>query len=236
MGVRNADVSPWPSARAIGVVYLLFFLTAIFAVVLVRGIVVTGDAAATATNIIAHESLYRSGFAIGLVGTALYVVMTALFYGLFKPVSKTVSLLAAFFSLVGCAIQACGSLFQIAPMLVLEGNRYLNVFKTEQLQSLAMVFLNLNAQAGFISIIFFGLFDFTIGCLIYRSTFLPRFLGLLMAVAGIGWLTFLWPPLSERVSTFVDILGFVAELALMIWLLVMGVNVQRWRDLTTSRP
>jgi hypothetical protein len=235
MSERNADASPWPSARIIGVVYLSFFLTAIGAVVLVRGIVVSGDAAATATNILAHETLFRSGFAIGLVGTALYVAMTALFYGLFRPVNKTLALLAAFFSLVGCAIQGSGSLFQIAPLIVLGGGHYLTAFTVVQLQSLALMFLNLNAQAGYINIIFFGLFDFTIGCLIYQSTFLPRTLGVLMALAGVGWLTFLWPPLAEYLSPFVDILGFVAELALMVWLLLVGVNVQRWNELARAK-
>ena len=92
------------------------------------------------------------------------------------------------------------------------------------------MFLNLNAQAGYISIIFFGLFDIVIGCLFFRSTFLPRILGVLMAIAGLGWLTFLSPPLANQLSPFISILGFIAELLLMLWLLVMGVNVQRWKE------
>jgi len=230
MTERIADASLWPSARITGVVYLLYFLTAIVAVVLVRGIVVSGDAAATANNILAHEPLYRLGFAIGLIGTALYVAVTALFYGLFKPVNKSIALLAAFFSLVGCAIQASGSLFQAAPLVVLGGSHYLSVFKLEQLQALALMFLNLNVQAGYTEIIFFGLFDIVIGYLIFRSTFLPRFLGVLMMIAGLGWLTFLSPALATHLSPYVDVLGFIAELFLMLWLLVMGVNVQRWKE------
>ncbi len=230
MTERITEGSPWPSARVTGVVYLLYFLTAIVAVLLVRGIVVSGDAAATAVNILAHEPLYRLGFAIGLIGTALYVAVTALFYGLFKPVNKSLALLAAFFSLVGCAIQASGSLFQIAPLVVLGGSHYLSVFKLEQLQALALMFLNLNVQAGYTEIIFFGLFDIVIGYLIFRSTFLPRFLGVLMMIAGLGWLTFLSPALATHLSPYVDVLGFIAELFLMLWLLVMGVNVQRWKE------
>ena len=230
MTERITEGSLWPSARVTGVVYLLYFLTAIVAVLLVRGIVVSGDAAATAVNILAHETLYRSGFAIGLIGTALYVAVTALFYGLFKPVNKSLALLAAFFSLVGCAIQASGSLFQIAPLVVLGGSHYLSVFKLEQLQALALMFLNLNVQAGYTEIIFFGLFDIVIGYLIFRSTFLPRFLGVLMMIAGLGWLTFLSPALATHLSPYVDVLGFIAELFLMLWLLVMGVNVQRWKE------
>lgn len=231
MSENITSAAPYPSARIIGVVYLLYFLVAISAVVLVRGIVVSGDAATTANNIVAHEPLFQSGFAIGLIGTALYVAMTALFYGLFKPVNKTLAVLAAFFSIVGCSVQAAGGIFQIAPTIVLGGDHYLNAYSQVQLQALSMLFLNLNAQAGYVSIIFFGLFDFAIGCLVFKSTFLPRTLGVLMALAGLGWLAFLWPPLASHLSPFVDVLGFVAEAALMIWLLVRGVDSRRWAEL-----
>jgi hypothetical protein len=230
MTERVATASPWPSARVTGAIYMLYFLTAILAVMLVRGIVVDGDAAATAKNILAHESLYRWGFAIGLIGTALYVAVTALFYGLFRRVNRSLALLAVFFSVVGCAVQASGSLFQIAPLVVLGGDPYLNAFTAPQLQALALGSIDLNAQAGYINIVFFGLFDIMIGILIVRCAFLPRVLGVLMAVAGVGWLTFLSPPLARSLSPFVDILGFVAELFLMLWLLVMGVDVQRWKE------
>jgi hypothetical protein len=230
MTERIAVDSPSPNARITGVVYLLYFVTAIFAVVLVGGIVITGDAAKTASNILAHETLFRAGFAIGLVGTALYVAVTALFYRLFKPVDKTVALLAAFLSLVGCAVQAAGSLFQIAPTIILAGDRYLGAFSAEQLQSLSLLSLNLSVQSGYINIVFFGFFDLLIGYLVFKSTFLPRVLGLFMAVAGLGWLTFLSPSLGLGLSPFVDIVGFVAEMLLMLWLLVKGVDVPRWRE------
>lgn len=230
MTERIAAASPWPSAKITGVVYLLYFLTAISAVLLARGLVVSDDAAATANNILAHEPLFRSGFAIGLVSTALYIAVTVLLYGLLKPVNKSLALLAALFSLVGCAIQASGSLFQVAPLVVLGGSHYLSVFNVEQLRALALMFLNLKAQAGYIEIIFFGLFDFVIGYLIFRSTFLPRILGMLMAVAGLGWLTFLSPPLASHLSPYIYVLGFIAEALLMLWLLLMGVNVQQWKE------
>jgi hypothetical protein len=110
--------------------------------VLHKGLVVDGDAAATANNILAHQPLFRLGLATGLIATACYIAVTALFYGLFKPVNRSLSLLAAFFSLVGCAILAFGSLFQLAPLVVLGGSQYLSVFKVEQLRALALMFLN----------------------------------------------------------------------------------------------
>ena len=103
---RIAKASPRPAARITGVVYLLYFLTVVSSALFTRGIIVSGNPAATATNILTHERLFRLSVTVGLIATALYIAVTVLFYGLFKPVSKTVSLLAAFFSLVGCAIQA----------------------------------------------------------------------------------------------------------------------------------
>jgi hypothetical protein len=227
---RIAGASPRSGARITGVVYFIYFLTAVLGVFFMKGIVVDGDAAATATNILAHESLFRLGIATGLVATAGYIALTALFYGLFKPVSRSLSLLAAFFSLVGCAILAFASLFQVAPLVVLGGSPYLNVFKVEQLQALALMFLELNTQANNICVVFFGVYCLLIGFLIFKSAFLPRSLGVLMALAGLGWLTFLSPPLANRFSPYNLVLGFLSELALMLWLLVRGVKVQRWKE------
>jgi len=227
---RIAEASLRPRARITGVVYLLYFLTAIIGEFFLRGLVVDGDAAATANNILAHESLFRLGLATGLISTACYVAVTALFYDLFKTVSRSLSLLAAFFSLVGCAILAFASLFQLAPLVVLGGSQYLSVFKVEQLRALALMFLELNTQAGNICVVFFGVYCLLIGYLIFRSAFLPRILGVLMALAGLGWLTFLSPPLANRLSPYNLVLGFLAELALMLWLLARGVNVQRWKE------
>jgi hypothetical protein len=227
---RIAEASLRPRARITGVVYLLYFLTAIIGEFFLRGLVVDGDAAATANNILAHESLFRLGLATGLISTAGYIAVTALFYDLFKAVSRSLSLLAAFFSLVGCAILAFASLFQLAPLVVLGGSQYLSVFKVEQLRALALMFLELNTQAGNICVVFFGVYCLLIGYLIFRSAFLPRILGVLMALAGLGWLTFLSPPLANRLSPYNLVLGFLAELALMLWLLARGVNVQRWKE------
>jgi hypothetical protein len=216
--------APRREARITGVVYLLYFLTAISGEFFLKGIVIEGDAAATATNILAHQTLFRLGLATGLIAIACYIAVTALFYGLFKPVNRSLSLLAAFFSLVGCAILAFASLFQLAPLVVLGGGQYLSVFKVEQLRALALLFLELNTLAGNICVVFFGVYCLLIGYLIFRSAFLPRFLGVLMALAGLGWLTFLSPPFADRLSPYNLVLGFLAELLLMLWLLVMGVK------------
>jgi len=218
---RIVTQSPRPMARATGVVYLLFFLTAVLG---------SAFTPATASNIVAHQSSFRLGFAVSLFSIAFYVAVTALLYNLFKPVNRRLALLAAFVSLVGCAIQASASVFQLAPLIVLGGNPYSGAFNTGQLQALAQVFLDLNTQANYIAVVFFGLFDVVIGYLILRSTFLPRVLGALMVIAGLAWLAFLSPPLASHVLIYIEVPGFVAEAALMLWLLVMGVDVQRWKE------
>lgn len=174
--VRIAKASPLFKARIAGVFYLLTFLTG-GAALFVRG---------------------NLGSAAGLIAGACYVAVTLLFYDLFKPVNRSLSLLAAFFSLVGCVIGFL-SPFHLAPF-------------------------NINP------LVFFGFYCLLIGYLIFRSTFLPRILGVLMVFAGLGWLTFLYPPLANYLSPYNMIPGLIGEGSLTLWLLVMGVNVQRWKE------
>ena len=205
------------------------FLTAV--PVLAGGrLVISGDAAATATNILAQEALYRLGWASNLIATACYIVVTALFYDLFKPVNRSVSLTAAFFSVVGCALGALSGVFQLAPLAALGGAQYLSVFTVEQLQALALLLLKLQAHAYNIGLVFFGFYCILIGYLIFRSLFLPRILGALMVFAGLGWLTFLSPPLANHLSPYILAPGLLGEGSLMLWLLVIGVNAQRWKE------
>ena len=223
------EASPRLNARIAGVFYLLTFVGGVASLALGGRLVNYGDAAATAASIRAHESLFRLGFAANLFASACYVAVTLLFYELFKPVSRSISMLAAFFSLVGCAVGAFGSLFQLAPLVVLGGAQYLGVFNVEQLQALALVLLKLGAQANNIGLVFFGCYCLLIGYLIFRSDFLPAILGVLMAIGGAGWLTnsfisFLSPPLARSLSSWMMAPGILGEAALTLWLLVMGVK------------
>jgi hypothetical protein len=168
-----------PRARITGVVYLLYFLTA-----------VANEA------FVGRDRLFVFD-AFDLVAHAFYIAVTLLFYYMFRPVNRNLSLLAAIFSLVGCANDVL-SLFNLAPY---------------KISSLA----------------FFGPYCLLIGYLIFRSTFLPRTLGVLMALAGAGWLIVL-SPLASQLSTYLEILGFVAEASLMLWLIVKGVNIPRWKE------
>jgi uncharacterized protein DUF4386 len=225
--------SPRSKARTAGVFYLMTILTGVMA--LISGnLVVSGDAAATATNILGHETLFRSGFAADVIAAACYVAVAALFYDLFKPVNRNVSLLAAFFGLVGSTVAAFSNAFQLAPFVLLKGAPYLSVFTVDQLQALALMFLKLRVQASNIAFVFFGLYCLLIGWLIFRSTFLPRVLGVLMAIAGLCWLissfaSFLSPPLARHLFPYI-MAGALGEVALTVWLLVAGVNPERWTE------
>jgi hypothetical protein len=230
-----AEASPRPNSRTIGVVYVLYFLTAFFGAFLTKGLVVPSDAAATANSILAHGALYRSGFAVGLIANAIYIAVTALFYRLFEPVNRSMSLLAAFFSLVGCAIQICGGVLQLAPLVILGDSQLLSAFKVEQLQAAALLCLKLYSQAFSIALVLFALYDLLVGYLIFKSTFLPRILGVLLMLAGVGWLTFVWAPLATVLSSYVLPLGALAEILLMLWLLVKGVNVSAWQERVNAR-
>lgn len=183
----------------------------------------------TAKNILAHQALFQLGFAAYLINVVVYVAVTQLFYDLFKPVNRSLSLLAALFSLVGCAILASACLFQLATLVVLGSPHYLSVFKLEQLQVVAYMFLELHAQAFNVCFVFFGFYCSLIGYLIFRSTFLPRVLGVLMALAGLAWLTFLWPPMATSISPYNMAVGAAGEGSLTLWLLIMGVNVTKWK-------
>jgi hypothetical protein len=231
MADRIAGESPRFKARMTGVFYLITLLTGIFAQMFVSGrLVVNGDAAATATNILANKSFFQLGFAVYLIEMACNVAITAFFYELLKPAGRSVSLLAAFLSLVGCGVKTFGRVFYIAPLLVLGGARYLSVFSVEQLQALSLLFLEVNEQAAGIGLAFFGFYALLKGYLIVRSTFLPRILGVLSILAGVGWLSFLYPPLGYRLFPYIAALGLLGAVAQIVWLLVVGVNEQRWKE------
>src|SRR5215471_13797783 len=218
-------VESWPrlNARIAGIVYLLNFVTAI-PVALASRLVVSSDAVATSTNILAHRPLFWFGLAGLIMNVATYIVVTSLFYDLFKPVNTSLSRLAAFFSLVGCAIQSCACLFYIAPSIALGNDQYLKVFTPPQTQGLAFMFLKLYTQAYNIGLPFFGCYCILIGFLILRSTFMPRILGALMMFGGCGWLTFISPPLTQALARRNVLPGFIGELSLTLWLAVMAVN------------
>lgn len=168
-----------PMARLTGAIYLAYFATTIVTTIIQSRV---------------PESIGKTG---SLLAFVLYAITSLLFYDLFKPVNRWLSLVAALVSLAGCVV---GSL---------------DIFH------LPTYHVNM--------LVFFGPYCVLLGCLILRSTFLPRILGALMVLAGIGWLAFLAPAVAKHIGTVIEILGVAAEGLLMLWLLAMGVNVQKWQ-------
>lgn len=227
-----AETSPRLKARIAGAFYLLTVVARVIADALVRNrLVVSNDAAATATNIMAHEPLFRWGFAADIIAFASYIALTALLYELFRPINRSFSLVGAFFSLVACVVQAMSSLFHLAPLFLLGGAPYLRAFSVEQLQVLALVFLKLRAAAYHnIGLVFFGVYCLLLGILILRCIFMPRILGVLMVLAGLSYVLFLSPPLARSLQPYILVFPGVGQISLTLWLLVFGVNEQRWRE------
>jgi len=222
-------------ARIAGALWLIIIIAASFAEFYVRGrIVVDGDAAATATNILAHEPLYRLGAAAALIYLLCDIAVALILYELLRPVNKGLSLLASFFRLAMVAILGANLLNLFAPLVLLKGAPLLTAFKADQLQALALVSLKLYTEVFFIALLFFGFHCLLIGYLVYKSTFLPRIVGALMAIAGLCYMTHSFarvisPEVAVRLFTYLMPLGLPGELSLTLWLLAIGVNVQRWK-------
>jgi len=224
-------MSPKTLARATGALSLLVLFGGIVAQgVIANGLVVPRDAAATATNILAQPKLWALGFTIFLVEMAAQTAMTTLFYLLLKPASRTAALLSLVFGLVGCTIKTLARAFYYAPLLVLGGASYLSVFDTGQLQALSLLLIKINNQIAGIALVFFGISTFCQGYLIVKSTFLPRFLGIIAIVSGLGWLTWTYPALGSALFYPLIIVAMLGLLLTSGWLLVRGVDEQRWRE------
>src|SRR5438445_2775950 len=217
-----AESSPLFRADIAGVLYLTSILTGVAAAFVRWRLVIPDDATATATNILAHEPLFRILLAADLISASCYVAVTLLFYEMFKRVNRHLSLLTAFFSFLSCAIVAFDCLFHVAALAVLRGAQYLNILSLHPLPALALTCLKLRAQIYSISLVFMGLSCLLIGYLIFRSTFLPKIVGALMAFAGLAWLTFISPALAAHLSPYIVAPGLLGEGTLTLWLLVIG--------------
>ncbi|MBO0686281.1 MAG: DUF4386 domain-containing protein [Candidatus Dormibacteraeota bacterium] len=224
-------LSPRARARLTGLFQLLEGVTSVIGqqYVLTK-VVVHGDAAATARNIEAQEALFRLGFASSVAGVAFHVVWAFLFYQLFRPVNRTLAAVATLIIVVGCGVQALAAVLYGAPLAVLQGVHSLSGLNASQSQGLALAFLNLNSDVFNTYLVFFGLWLLLAGYLIARSTFMPRIFGLLLMLDGLGWSLYLWPPLAMFVFPAIAVVSALAELPLMVWLLVFGVNPQRWEE------
>jgi hypothetical protein len=236
MTERTQEFSPRPMARVAGLLYLAIIIGALFVPFAVSPSgMMQGDAALpSVARILASKQLYvLSGIAQLILG-ACDIAIALIFYELFRPVGRSLALLAAFFRLVFVAIANANVLNHFAPLLLLNGPKYLGAFTPEQLQALAEEFLRFRTIGLDIALVFFGFHCIIVGTLIVRSTFLPRILGLLLAIGGVGYVvnifaSFLPPAVAVRIFPYVMLPAGAAELLLSLWLIVIGVNAAKWQ-------
>jgi hypothetical protein len=220
------------AARIAGVLILMIAVFAPFSMLYVPStLIVPGDAAATANNIMASEGLFRLGIASDSVVFLIEIVVTMLLYVLLKPVSKTLSLVAAFSRLAMTIIQGINLLNHFFVLLLLSGATYLTVFAPDQLHALVLLFLNAHESVVLIWGLFFGLHLVVLGYLVYKSGYLPKIIGVLLILASLCYLTqnfgnILLPNYKEIFAS-VGYLSIV-EIALPLWLLIKGVNIEQW--------
>ena len=228
MTTRTAGTSPLLIARFAGFLYLLVVPLGIFGSLYVPSrLIVPGDAARTADNLMASESLFRLGIVSDLLAPIVLILVVQLLYKLLQSVNKDMALVMVSFVLVGASIAMLNKLNQLAALLLLSGADYLNVFTIEQLHALALLFLRLHNQGSTIGFIFWGLWLFPLGYLVFKSGFLPRLLGDLLMIACFGYV----------VDSFATFLGYMVnvgmfaalgEVLFILWLLIKGVNVEQW--------
>ncbi|MDX6385505.1 MAG: hypothetical protein QOK48_3078 [Blastocatellia bacterium] len=218
-------------ARIAGVLFLLSMVAGGFGEAYVPSkLIVSADAAATAANLRNFDFLYRLGFASFLIESLCDTALALILYVLLKPVNRQLSLLAAFFGLMATATFAFAELFYFAPQLML-GRSYLNSFTPEQVNSLALLSLKFYGFAGMVFTAYYGMAWIVRSYLMFRSGYLPRFLGVLMAIGGIGFVVrnFLLILAPAYASDVLLMLMFPGGLIMGVWLLVKGVDLPKWK-------
>jgi hypothetical protein len=227
------SAAPSRLARIAGALYLVNVVAGALAIGYVQTRVFASDPAATAANLQAHELLYRSGLAAHVLVTVTNVPLALLFYELFKSVNRRLALLDAFFILVATAIEAAGILGQFAPLVLLGDGAHTSALPPAQLQALAHLTSSFAHLDYTIYTVFFGLDILLMSYLLLRSGFVPRMIGVLLAVDGLAYLVYsftdiLAPGLASHLTPWVQLPAPLAEGALSLWLLAFGVNVRRW--------
>jgi hypothetical protein len=236
MTEHSVETSPQVYARIGGALYLIIIVLGIFGEAFVRGrIVVSGDAAATAANITSMEPLWRFGLAAEFLALICTIALAMIYFVLLRPVSKELNLLAAFFRLVSITVEAVAAMNLVTALFPLGNAAYLKAFAPEQLYALASLAIKSHSYGFSVSLLFLGCAFLIHGRLIFRSGFLPKVLGILIQVAGVGYLTngfalLLYPAVANRVFLAIILPVFVAETSLSLWLLVKGVNVRKWKE------
>ena len=232
----SVEASPQRYARIGGFLYLIIIAIGLWGEAFVREkLIVSGDAARTAANIVAHESLWRAHIAGEMVLLLCAAGLLMIEFLLLWPVSRELALLAAIFDIMSICVEAVVAMYLIQTLFPLGNDGYLKVFTPEQLAALARMDLRSHGYGFGVSLIFFGCACIVTGYLIFRSGYFPKVIGALMAIAGVCYLInsfalILSPEVAGRLYPSILIPSFIGELSFCLWLLIMGVNVQKWNE------
>jgi len=225
--------------RFAGLLYVLTSIVGFFAMGYVPGkVIVHGNAAATANNIAASEMLFRLGIAAQLIGMAGFIFVAIALYELLKGVSRRHASLMVILIVISIPIAFLNELNSIAALVLVRGADFLSIVDKPQREALAMLFLKLHGQGLVVAEIFWGLWLFPLALLVYRSRFLPRFLGIWLALAGFAWVilsptSVLLPQYQDKVDRYCQP-AIIGEIAFMLWLLIMGAKPQAVETTTLS--
>jgi Domain of unknown function (DUF4386) len=231
-----AGATAFRLARFAGGLYLINIIGGALAVGIVPAmLIVSGDASATALNIQSHELLYRFSLVAHIVILVTNVVMAVIFWDLFKVVNRRLAVLVVFFTLVATSVEAAGLLNQFVPLVLLGSGPAASALPASQSQALAYMSASL-AEIGYsINSVFFGFYGLCIGYLVFRSTFLPRAIGVLLALGALSYLSYgvahvLAPGFSAHLVPWIQLPSLLGEGSFTLWLLLKGVNVKRWEE------
>lgn len=230
-------------ARIAGVCYLIVIATGLFSEVFVRqALRVANDAALTATNIQSNEMLYRLGFVADIVNFVIGLPSVIIMYYLFKRVNKLLFQLALSFVIIQTAIIAVNLLYQVSPLLILGNETFLNTFQPDQLATLSLLSLDIQAQGYAIGLVFFGFYCLIVGYIIFKSHMIPKVFGILYAITGLCYLInsftmFLSEGFENPFFMYLAIPIFIGELSLALWLTIKGVDIlKRLRKIEAEMP
>jgi uncharacterized protein DUF4386 len=236
----SADL-PQLYARIGGILYLVIIVAGLTGEMFVRNsVIVSGDAAATAANLVASRSIWRVGIAGDLVMHLCDVGLMLVFYVLLRPVSRNLALLAVLFNLIQTAVLVANKMNLLVPLFLLGDAKYLQAFTPQQLQALSYVALRTHDYGFGVGLIFFGMVCLVVGYLIFQSGYLPKAIGVMMQIAGVCYIAnsfalILYPPLASALFPFILLPPFLAELSLALWLLVKGVDTAKWAERTGTQ-
>jgi Domain of unknown function (DUF4386) len=225
--------------RQAGLLYVLTSIVGFFAMGYVPDhLIVHGNAAATASNIAAHEMLFRLGIAGQLIGSAAFIFVALALYELLKGVDRRQASLLVLLIVVSVPIAFLNEVNSVAALVLVRGPDFLAVFEKNQRDALAMLFLNLHHYGLVVAEIFWGLWLFPLGLLVYRSLFLPRFLGVWLILAGVAWVVLsltgiLLPQYANKVDSFSQP-AVIGEIVFMFWLLLVGAKPKPLPDPVSS--